>query len=550
MESQFGITEFLLGHQLAPIRNQYLSKSTDLYIQEVNENGEEVIPARNAVIRAPPEIGGINQNIQKLNFMSDINLLELDRHFTNGGKRVVMKVNPNDWKKRRELKGFLEQRYNGSMVSKQQGRSIVVSHISMLKERPTWDEGTPVFCHFTLAKENMDMQEALATIAKALGYIEVTDFTFNEDKGHRAVSSQRVCVRHVLERTLLQINNGMSKIKVFNVEYKNEAIQPFSNKGNQFTVILRNIAEESINELAERFKGLESTGFINYIGTHAIGMKCHIASEAGLAILKKNFERAVKLILLFCQKDVWSPALQLFFTTGDARQAAAALTAVDTLNAGRFLTTLKDGGTFQACIDKLPRAEAEKFVHAYQFHLWNKLATERMREGGYRVLGYDLGADGQPLELCAPVFDIHLPMPGCQTEQSEDTYSGRHILRLLAADGITLSDFQSLERLKYSTRPRPLFMRMFNFSSCVIEYSENDILQAGVRTGRNNYSGSLRALKMSFFLPPDAYVSAALREATSTDMSQRAHVDASKPQTADDFMHSEHKRHELEILCR
>ena len=119
----------------------------------------------------------------------------------------------------------------------------------------------------------------------------------------RAKTSQNVSIMMVTADRLKQALGGMpprvtSNIFVGNFTYKNTGLELGDLGGNHFTIALRYIQPESIEDASKALDGLRDKGFINYFGLQRFGTVSSVkTSDVGLALIKSNWSKAVELIL-------------------------------------------------------------------------------------------------------------------------------------------------------------------------------------------------------------------------------------------------------------
>uniref|UniRef100_A0A8R1DXJ3 TRUD domain-containing protein n=1 Tax=Caenorhabditis japonica TaxID=281687 RepID=A0A8R1DXJ3_CAEJA len=539
METDFGITEYACGHTNTPIPCLLKEMFTDFIVQEILADGTVLpIPSPDLVLEstgAKKENIEIDKEIEKPGCISEETLLALDERFATPGPQVLVLVENLSKEDRKSIHHFVRERYLGKLISETKEAGIVVSHghTRSSRKRKVWDEKIPSETHFTMSKENKDTSYACQIVAKFLN-VPTSSVRTHGIKDKRGVTSQRVSVTQVLEQKILDLNSTLRGIRVFGCEYKNEKLQMGAHWGNRFSIILRGLPDTSEQLLHERLETFQNTGCVNYFGTQRFGSRSSTTAEIGLAIVKRNWEGAVKMILsnALPGNTYAGPvghAARCFIKTGDAERAFSKLKGAQVFATieGAILKCLSKGGTWQQCItDSITIQNRSLYVHAYQSILWNKVTSRRVKQFGTRVQANDVGADGQPLGEHATHYDIHIPLPG-ENEKFANSYGAEWIKELLAADGITPADITALsDRFSLGESSRAVFVESKNLKWKFIHHSNpRDLLQDGLQTRaipESEQKGPLLALEVQFSLPSGSYATVALREVTGSDMGKKA----------------------------
>ena len=170
-------------------------------------------------------------------------------------------------------------------------------------ERPARGEYPP-YIHFTMQKTNRDTQDALAYLARTL-HVNVKDFGVAGTKDKRGVTVQRVSLRrgNKLVEDIWKAANQIGRkslhdalsqrgehgIRIADLCYRKAGLELGMLKGNEFVITLRlglsfvsayilsqrNIRclladpRESVDQAMD---SLKHKGFINYYGTHLLGI--------------------------------------------------------------------------------------------------------------------------------------------------------------------------------------------------------------------------------------------------------------------------------------
>ncbi|MEM4246940.1 MAG: tRNA pseudouridine(13) synthase TruD [Candidatus Woesearchaeota archaeon] len=213
------------------------------------------------------------------------------------------------------------------MKIKQVPEDFIVKEISTINPEK---EGE--YTYFLLKKRNYTTLRALQKISEALK-APAKAFGCAGNKDKTAITEQVCSLKNASQADIEKVS-----LKDIEVKYLGKGSKPVSLgdlKGNHFEISVRDI--ETIPT--------PKTRFINYFGSQRFGIN---NAEIGKAIIKKDFKKAVALILL---------------TKSIAAQAVHKSLAIQPKN---YIGALK----------VLPIKLLRLYVHAYQSLLWNELAKK------------------------------------------------------------------------------------------------------------------------------------------------------------------------------
>lgn len=185
------------------------------------------------------------------------------------------------------------------------------------------DKGVPRFVRFVMWKRNLETMGAIKNLARAIGTKEKF-FGVSGNKDKRAVTTQRISTFSNHWNALARVDLG-ENLRIGNLEYSEEEVKMGSHSGNQFLIILRGIQQEMTQSLlSSRIDQLHRIGFLNYFGLQRFGSANDTGTHRiGLAMLKQDYEQAVKLILGL-RDDRGTEEAQArarYMATGDVQQA-------------------------------------------------------------------------------------------------------------------------------------------------------------------------------------------------------------------------------------
>jgi len=208
---------------------------------------------------------------------------------------------------------------------KQKPEDFIVKEISNVK---IGSEGG--YSYFVLKKKNYTTIRAVQHIAKTLG-VGLRDMSFAGSKDKNAVTEQVVSVKNVSEERLSKV-----ELKDISIEFLGKGKKPISLgelEGNYFKIIVRDCDKKP--------KKLDK--FRNLFGEQRFSKN---NKDVGKAIIKKEFEKAVSLVME---------------TDNDEKNEME-----------EYLKSRKND--FVGALVKIPIKKLKMYVHAYQSFLWNKMA--------------------------------------------------------------------------------------------------------------------------------------------------------------------------------
>eukprot|EP00921_Rhytidocystis_pertsovi_P018818 GHVQ01029805.1.p1 GENE.GHVQ01029805.1~~GHVQ01029805.1.p1 ORF type:complete len:835 (-),score=102.76 GHVQ01029805.1:2079-4583(-) len=193
--------------------------------------------------------------------------------------------------------------------------------------RDRWEDSKRMFLRFHLYKENRDTSSAISMLASCLGR-RPKDFSYAGIKDKRGVTVQAVTAFKVTESQLkccMLHPKFDSSIRLSNFTYVENRLQLGNLQGNLFRVALREHSG-SLCDVTEAVECLKTRGFVNYFGLQRFGATAIGTHVIGAALLKRDWRRAVRLILGSVEELDKRPAVS------DQAQADQQATGVRTSN--------------------------------------------------------------------------------------------------------------------------------------------------------------------------------------------------------------------------
>eukprot|EP00439_Symbiodinium_sp_Y106_P041469 s3378_g5.t1 len=325
-------------------------------------------------------------------------------------------------------------------------------HLSELKPKDSHccvPDGGRWHLHFRLYKEGLDTLDAVALLARCLGRSRRT-LRFAGIKDRCAVTVQQMSCAELSPAELqraLHHPDCQNRVRVSDLAVKPSHVRLGDLLGNRFNVVLRMVPEQELlspsSAAQEACRSLVRSGFLNYFGPQRFGSQVIHSFHVGAAILRHQFDHAVRLILgdiellgadaadAMTWDEEMQAAQQSFLTAiragGDVVLAAeAALQRVPPVPGYHvergLLRCLARGLNAEEALLRLPRQVLMLFVKSAQSLIFNKVLSHRAALGPIPAEG-DLvlqgGVDGEqpvPIELTKLASvepeGVVLPLPG------------------------------------------------------------------------------------------------------------------------------------------
>ncbi|XP_058833881.1 pseudouridylate synthase 7 homolog isoform X1 [Topomyia yanbarensis] len=569
------------------------SRFSDFHVNEIDSEGNEAVlnvltvpnhPKEEMEEKPESEVESIlTQLITKANVER---IQEVAQEKGNNIDMVEIDVTELTKKERGQVHVGIQSLFGkhiiGNTVTRDERKYITITARSSSNHkdrRQKWLWPHP-FTYFLLFKENVDTIQAVNKLVEALKCSK-SALTYAGTKDRRGKTTQWLCIKQFHPNKIMAAANKINHIKVGNFCFRPTTLKLGQLRGNRFRIALRQVsADESV--IRESINGIQEKGFINYFGLQRFGNNATAPTyKVGIEILKGCWKEACNLILMPRNGDMWfmKAMRETWEQTGDA---ATALTKLSPSNRGVEKDLLQwlasHHNDYKGALDHLARNLRLLYCHSYQSLIWNRVASRRLRELGYRVVAGDLvyvdkaaeevsdsssakadvDAGGFKLDhkeaeeseveesmaeisfknLVKPltdkdiesgqytIFDIVLPLPGHDISYPTND-CGKWYEEFLAEDGLSSN---SLKRnSKKESLPgayRKVFMRP-NIDWKLISYeSPTDTLilsdlekLAGEKEPESKEGAPYKALLLDFTLPPSTYATMALREILKSDTS-------------------------------
>lgn len=407
------------------------SRFSDFHVNEIDTDGNEAVLTE---LKLPEQPKEDTSNCEK-ELVELITQEKLDqiRKVAEADKCAdVVEIDVTDMSKEDRgkihngAKGLFGSAIVGSTVTKDDRKFVTFAHFDKKKvrdrrEKWLWPEE---FTHFMLYKENVDTIQATTLLTENLR-CSPSAFAYAGTKDRRAKTTQWVSIRHGDPARIAAAAAKIRNIKLGNFCFKPAPLKLGQLRGNRFRIVLRQVtaSEDVLRRSLESFR---EKGFINYFGLQRFGNCASIPTyKVGIEILKGEWKEACNLILKPREGDAWfmQQVREIWQKTGDAQ---AAFEKFFYSNKSIEKTILKwlasHENDFRGALEHLPRNMRLMYSHSYQSFVWNRVASRRIKDLGYRLVPGDLVfVDKSSEELeCEPVLDVDAALEQNETVQQDD----------------------------------------------------------------------------------------------------------------------------------
>lgn len=279
------------------------------------------------------------------------------------------------------------------------------------------------FSYYILKKTNCSTIDAINLVSKKFN-IQRKNINFAGTKDKKAITEQVISIKQGPKHDF-----DLGKVKLQFMGYGEEQLNLGDNSGNYFEIIVKDFDKRPV----------ERGWFINYFDDQRFSEN---NSEIGKAIIKKEFEIAVNLVLKNSGSDY-------------------------ELSLAQYLQNNKND--FVGALRTIDRKILRMFIHSYQSYLWNETVSN-LFDG--QKISYSLGRLNVPPEK---PDQKKVELSGFGSEETE----------MMKQEGVSSRDFIIREIPELSS-----------------EGSERDILVEVNDLKLEEISG---AIKLSFSLPKGSY---------------------------------------------
>uniref|UniRef100_A0A0K8TWP2 Pseudouridylate synthase 7 n=1 Tax=Bactrocera latifrons TaxID=174628 RepID=A0A0K8TWP2_BACLA len=247
------------------------------------------------------------------------------------------------------------------------------------------------YVHFLVYKENMETSEAASRLASRIG-IHPSNVNYCGTKDKRAKTTQKFCIKRRLPSQIVTAAQK-SYVRIGNFTFSNNVLKLGDLKGNRFKIALRHVNGDEV-EIQQALENLRDKGFINYFGLQRFGNHADIPTyEIGVALLKADYKTVAELILKPRSNDLpFMAEVRKKWWKERNSAAAAAMFIPNEFIEKKLLDGLAKYGEndYAAALRKIPRNMLLLYPHSFQSFVFNRIASRRIKEHGFKLIPGDL----------------------------------------------------------------------------------------------------------------------------------------------------------------
>ena len=381
------------------------------------------------------------------------------------------------------------------------------------------------FTEFNLVKINKEPFKAFNLIASALN-VPMSHLSYSGLKDRCSISVQKVSIKgnHMEKLNNLKLRN----IFINNISPSRRSIKLGSNKGNHFTVIIRNIDNDIDVEMRilKVFETLSNKGFLNYYGLQRFGTfrpNSHIIAKH---ILLNEHENVFNELVLntYSSESIESQLVRNKLRK-DGNMDWAYTNFPKSLNYERMMIhhLIDHEKDFKGSVQKIPSYLKKLLFSSFQSYFFNKMLTFRIKQGispfepvngdVIIILDDDKGELTSIKYIYGGKYDkflkeaIHLnrayiviPLVGYDTKMDEYPLMNKFFEDVLDEEKIDSTIFKSelFRQYEFKGAHRAMIIKLSDAK--ILEVSKDDIFQ------------DKQKVKIEFSLPRGSYATMVLRE--------------------------------------
>ena len=293
--------------------------------------------------------------------------------------------------------------------------------------------GEDGFFYFKLWKRDYTVNRAVEQICKVFK-LQIRDVHFAGTKDRVAVTTQLISMRrlrHTWEEDLEYFNNKNPDIKLEFIGKFPARLNLGDNLGNKFTIVVRDLSIEEIEEMKVRFEKVKVQGVPNFFDSQRFGFRGSNV-VVGKYLLRANFEKAFFTIITTIPdfnvkeehmkfvnylKENWSELIE----TNDWSEVLKI--CPEWLRTERMLIerVAKFKNDFLGAISLIPKKIRTLYVNSYQSYIFNE--TIKYLDSIGKLKDYK-----------------ELPLVAAETKLTGDW--GDFVQGLLSKDGLNLTYFE------------------------------------------------------------------------------------------------------------
>jgi len=376
------------------------------------------------------------------------------------------------------------------MKLKQLSTDFIVEEIPNIEISQEKDE----HAIFLLEKKEIDTFDAIRLIAKKLR-VPLFEIGYAGLKDRHALAKQYISIPTHYK----VIDTKIDTLNIHLVGYNRKKIKIGDLNGNKFTIIVRDVKENELDNVSKRAETISCCGVPNYFDSQRFGSVIHnefIIKD----IIKQQYEQAVKKYLTFYLKSepkkIKDEKRRILAQWNNLENAVVQNKAFSAV-IKEYLKTK----SWLAAYKKIPAHLREMFVNAYQSYIWNECVKEVLKNCVKKEKLYPVEYAVGSLLFYKDLTEQEIQkIPSTFGTASEKVnfsdYEKNIINDVLSQEEITLADLAIEEKTGnfFKTRARP-----------IIIIPENFIISNPVKDELNSNKTSKYKIEVSFSLPKGSY---------------------------------------------
>ncbi|XP_039965819.1 pseudouridylate synthase 7 homolog [Bactrocera tryoni] len=407
-EDQVGITEYV--SKGAGFTGVVKSRFSDFHVNEIDLDGK-VLQLNDLTVPKPAEptldeeeLAAVRQKFREI--ITDDTWDKMSALAALGAKDPAAQpidiiVTALDKTERGQIHDMLKTLYSSKLVGSTvtevkdstEERIIRVmkpKYNSSSEKRTRWNFPGE-YVHFLVYKENMETSEAASRLASRIG-MHPSNVNYCGTKDKRAKTTQKFCIKRRLPSQILTAAQK-SYVRIGNFTFSNDVLKLGDLKGNRFRIALRHVNGDEA-EIQKALESLRDKGFINYFGLQRFGNHADIPTyEIGVALLKADYKTVAELILKPRSNDLpFMDEVRKKWWEERNSAAAAAMFIPNEFIEKKLLDGLAKYGEndYAAALRKIPRNMLLLYPHSFQSFVFNRIASRRIKEHGFKLIPGDL----------------------------------------------------------------------------------------------------------------------------------------------------------------
>jgi len=367
----------------------------------------------------------------------------------------------------------------------------------MVEELPGFEVSTEKDEHtvFLLEKQEIDTFDAIRRIAQRIR-ISLFEIGYAGLKDKHALARQYISIP-----TRYNVQGLKMDLLVLTlVGYSRKKIKVGDLKGNRFTIMVRDVEEKKLADIALKAETISTSGVPNYFDSQRFGSVID-NTFIGKDVILKKYEKAVKQYLTSYQK---SEPKKIKDDKRKIQSAWNDLASVRVYNRA-FAEVIKEYAKtkdWRAAYRRIPAHLREMFVNAYQSFLWNECVKEMLKRTVEKKklysVEYAIGALlfytnlSEPEKEKIPLTFLTISETAMFTDGEQQIVSS-----VLEKEGLQLPEFRIEEEAGnfFKTRAREILLIPQDFT---ISKPERDEI--------NSIGNMIRyKMQVSFSLPKGSY---------------------------------------------